>query len=48
MDEEDAETWTKACERLRYFEVFEGSGKWSFGVPADKHIDQSQYAGISD
>ena len=48
MDEEDAETWVKACDRLRYFEVFEGSGKWSFGVPADKHIDRSQYNGISD
>ena len=29
---DDEATLQLACDRLRYFEVFEGSTKWSYGL----------------
>ena len=38
----------KACEQLRYFEVFEGSGRWSYGLAYGQYIRPSEYDNISD
>lgn len=45
---EDAEAWGRARENFRYFEVYEGSGMWSYGLPFGEGIKPSEYASISD
>ena len=40
--------YMKACEQLRYFEVFEGSGRWSYGLAYGQYIRPSEYDDIQD